>query len=1023
MQLWYSGISNKHLLFNTQHNSYLAGEEDSVEMRARTHSLCDEENIDKECGPDVARASGSNVIERAFLNGRPQWMDEPVISRWATPSPKLLRTLEEVNELLHQWTKNVTGPFYPFSDALWLQTAELLRDAGLPWHNNNLNHPDEIDPSWPFHFKEFEKQAVLSKGARVGDENASGYICPWSEANHYAIRALQQELRRQRPSQKPLLVAARIESAMIQSAAQQFGLDLFQIGDDWAAAEITLVRRTRGCRPIIFAATLADDTGRVDDFDAIGRLSELLPLVLHVDATRTFDYITTLSESAREGLGIPKLLLCHPYLDGSDTRAIQDNTIRAATIVAAGMNCSYPPPVAVLTPHSLGSPSSRQVEYVRGTDSTLAGSRDALAPLLMYLQEVRFGPNGIREIYEECELNRRKLCRMLVECEIPFEMPPASLDVIVRPSSLPKLSLRREFGIVSLNDGAMLITVQPSATSRHLESLVELFSANSTKKKHRLPKYPANPSKFPLPFAQLAPLIHRVKGWRILARSSSGYPLNQAPYSALGPIIGRFLPVTIDSEWVVSHGREILKQRKNSFGLSPAEHGHFAAIFTTGSTMGNRVGLHTALAQHPGAFVYFSKATHYSIKKTVLDNDELTGRWSQDKRPKYAEIATDDLGAMIPEALVQQVVRDKALSDKNNESHQIILLANVGTTFTAGRDDIIALRQCLRAIGSEVSYIHVDGALDFGFRSNMVALGPPDIMTKGGVPTVQGITLSHHKAFGIMISGEVICYSPESKRLTGFDSPIDPRIVLETWLFQQMYLPEDLVQTRKYCVNNANRLRTKLAGIGVATRFNEDSFITLIERLPPWMVQDYHLAPEGDWVHYITMPHITGAAVDRFVETVSKLDGHFAAVFRSIKPDLDSACGQPLALQRVRCQDETLFPKLVQFVKERYDNSDDLDGFCLETFKRRYAYGAMSFAAFDAHGNTCIAFLVETSVQRELSPGPVLVAPKFSSSNGTVKKLASKALSLLSQLFFESVSAALEVRTTIVQLDVTNHQC
>ena len=202
------------------------------------------------------------------------------------------------------------------------------------------------------------------------------------------------------------------------------------------------------------------------------------------------------------------------------------------------------------------------------------------------------------------------------------------------------------------------------------------------------------------------------------------------------------------------------------------------------------------------------------------------------------------------------------MSDKIHESYQIILLANVGTTFTAGRDDIMALRQCLRAIGLEISYIHVDGALDFGFCSNMVALGSPDSMMELGLPTVQGITLSHHKAFRIMVSGEVICYSPGPKKLAGLNSPIDPRIVFETWLPQQMYSPEDLVQTRRYCVNNANRLRAKLAGIGVAILFDDDSFVTLIERLPPWMVQHYHLAPEGDWVHYITMPHITDGAND-----------------------------------------------------------------------------------------------------------------------------------------------------------------
>ena len=161
---------------------------------------------------------------------------------------------------------------------------------------------------------------------------------------------------------------------MIQSAAQQFGLELFQIRDYWEAAEKAPVHRTGGCRPIIFAATLTDRNGRADDFSAIDRLSGLLPVFLHVDASRNFDYVTTLSESARQQLRIPKLLLCHPHLDSLNTRATQDDTIRAATILAAGMNCTYPPPVVVLKPRSLGTSPSRKVEYVRGTDSTLAGS-------------------------------------------------------------------------------------------------------------------------------------------------------------------------------------------------------------------------------------------------------------------------------------------------------------------------------------------------------------------------------------------------------------------------------------------------------------------------------------------------------------------------------------------------------------------------------------------------------------------------------------------------------------------------
>lgn len=73
--------------------------------------------------------------------------------------------------------------------------------------------------------------------------------------------------------------------------------------------------------------------------------------------------------------------------------------------------------------------------------------------------------------------------------------------------------------------------------------------------------------------------------------------------------------------------------------------------------------------------------------------------------------------------------------------------------------------------------------------------------------------------------------------------------------------------------------------------------------------------------------------------------------------------------------------------------------FCFSTFKRRYAYNAVSFAAFDAHGDTYVIFPAETSARRELFPGRVLVTPDFSGSNDTIQHLASKAFSLLAQLF------------------------
>lgn len=64
-----------------------------------------------------------------------------------------------------------------------------------------------------------------------------------------------------------------------------------------------------------------------------------------------------------------------------------------------------------------------------------------------------------------------------------------------------------------------------------------------------------------------------------------------------------------------------------------------------------------------------------------------------------------------------------------------MLLANLGIVFVGGNDglDLTALRQALREVESDFAYIHVDGALDFGFSSDTVCLGPPSIAMKAGL--------------------------------------------------------------------------------------------------------------------------------------------------------------------------------------------------------------------------------------------------------------------------------------------------
>jgi hypothetical protein len=165
-----------------------------------------------------------------------------------------------------------------------------------------------------------------------------------------------------------------------------------------------------------------------------------------------------------------------------------------------------------------------------------------------------------------------------------------------------------------------------------------------------------------------------VQNFKIAARYSCGYPLNQAPYSALGPVIGHFLRVWIADECARCEASKILQRRKQALGLLAKESREsFSACFTTGSTMGNRIGLQTGLIRYRDAFVYFSLASHYSVKKTGKDCDTWTRRWMPRRAPRFAEIPAYEYGRMISSALLQQVFSDRAESESHKEEYQITL--------------------------------------------------------------------------------------------------------------------------------------------------------------------------------------------------------------------------------------------------------------------------------------------------------------------------------------------------------------
>ncbi|KAF9767248.1 hypothetical protein IL306_000203 [Fusarium sp. DS 682] len=850
--------------------------------------------------------------------------------------------------------------------------------------------PDETDSSWPFHFKTFERVAVLAKGRKVSDPDASGYITNWSEGNYYGIRALKQELYSQIPDQEPILLIDCLEKDLAKAASYIFGLEWHQVSLDDSSLMETVNRLTiNGQRPIIFAATLANTSGEVDDISVIDRISRKFPLMLHLDASRVFDFLTTVGEDFRHLHQIPRLRLHHAK--HGERGCLINGEILASAIVAGGSNAYvYPPPVVSLKPKLLGNQTPTRVEYVRGTDGTLSGSRDSLGPLMICLQELRFGNSGFQEIYESCFIRRMRLIHELQSLNVEFHAPASSLDLTISVSSYWESDLM-DLGAKPVGGDRYLITMQPSINGESIRSLLRILGAHNELHMSKVAvqiDLQAPTSRHRLPDGVVEKVWQTVQGFKVAARYSCGYPLNQAPYSALGPVIGHFLGVRIPEEWARFEASNILQRRKQALGLFTAEsQASFSACFTTGSTMGNRIGLHTGLIQYPEAFVYFSSASHYSVKKTVKDCDTLTRRWKPGRVPRFAEIPTDEYGRMIPSALAQQVLSDRAECESHKEEYQVILFANRGTTFVGGQDNILELTETLAQIEVVPSYIHVDGALDLGFFIEGLRLGPPGTQwASPNVPVVQGITLSHHKVFGIMVSGEVISYCPNhSKQFDALAGTVDPRAVFETWLFEQAYHAADLVSIWKYCLNNARLLRELLGENKVPTHFNQESIITLLEYPPRWLVQEFHLAPEGDWVHFITMPHISTSTIRRFVRAVASVDTNCGTAFDYVGKSLASSLHLKGHAHLRRLTSRSIYSERVLAVAnlailqnlQARSVRHDLGLTQLSDIRSCFIYSAMSFAVFNDMNEPLVVFLADGTGNRVLKPSLMLVKYSF----------------------------------------------
>ncbi|KAI1506724.1 pyridoxal phosphate-dependent transferase [Biscogniauxia marginata] len=971
-----------------------------------------------------------NIIQKAFQESKSQWIDDPVISEWRNPKHQIRNFLPQLDDLHSTWSRMqpsrlLLSPLSP--DTFWLEIGRALASAGLPWHNNQINMPDEIDSSWPFHFKSFETAVLRAKGSRVGDPRPSGYVCCPSEANWYCIRALQQELRMTVPTRQPVLVYDCLDVGIIEAAGTFFGLETHFVklsrGKESVLRDLGDVT-SQGRRPIIFAATLANHHGECDNVGLVSEISEVFPLILHLDAARNFDYVTTLTEIERKHLGIEKFTLGVRSLEGS-LRA-QDGSIVASTIVAGSSSHAPWAPAAALKPASIGE-KQQKVAYIRASDSTLAGSRDAIAPLWMAVHEIRFGKSGLREIHQQCFAIRVMLMQALEERGITAVAPTYTLDLIIKSCSYEQRERLIELGGVLVHNNDTMLMIKPSTKLTDIKLMMEILSPG------RSPSFGEDAMShsknfsimYPIPQDIIVELKETVQAWKVATRSAAGYPFNMGSCSALGPVIGCFLDLVIPPSWIQAKESEIISSRLEMFGLStPEAKADFKGVFTNGSTMGNRIGIHAALSHFPGAHVYFSAESHYSVSKTLRDCDTLSNRWSPSSLPRYARIHCAADGSLCADALVEQALADKERCLQGGEEYRVVLFANMGTTFVGARDDLESICSALGRVGIEIAYIHVDGALDFGFDSCGVALGPPGKIRSDGVPFVQGVTLSHHKALGTMVSGEVLYYSPggEEQRqqrqqqrqqklpflpnLTSSPAfAADPRAVFETWLYAQAYTPADTALLKRTCEANAARLETALRRCGTAglatkrdagARSSSSTITTVLERPTAWITEEFSLRPEGDWVHFIAMPHVSRATVDLFVDRVAAAEAQCRVALGYVAPLFAAVLGAPVGLRRLRCRDG-LAGDLAALARRAVPLGGGGGGKgspvrvaagSLVAVLKVSLRGAVSVAVLDGDEQLLAVVLAESGRDRSIRAGPVLIAARYSDKGGAVVDIA-----------------------------------
>lgn len=265
-------------------------------------------------------------------------------------------------------------------------------------------------------------------GLYVGRETYPEGICYFSEDTHYSV--------------VKILRLQHTRSLMLHS--QPNGeMDYEDLRES--------LRIHRDAPPIIFANIGTTMKGAVDNLLTIRSILEELSITkayVHADA-------------ALSGMILPFVDDPQPwnFAAGADSVAISGHKMLGAPL----------PCGVVVARKKHVERIARSIEYIGALDTTIAGSRSAIAPLMLWYRLRTLGHEGLREIVQSCLKLADYTIQRMVEAGIPAWRHQNSVTVVFPK---PPESIMRKW-ILAPNEGICHLIVMPHVTRTIIDAFVE----------------------------------------------------------------------------------------------------------------------------------------------------------------------------------------------------------------------------------------------------------------------------------------------------------------------------------------------------------------------------------------------------------------------------------------------------------------------------------------------------------------------------------------------------------------------